>query len=244
MLITCTSCPSHPSLDLTHGLTRSTISLPLAPAGVGLVSATLRLVPSVLPLRTHAFGPLSDVPVDLLALHLVLPALADRYAPHAVLQCALVRWLAQAVRTLRLSSYFFQTQTPSTQTAAAGQEQAQAPTHAERDRADSRAQRVLDIVVRSMGGVLGSSDFMQGAGGWARVPSKDHLSILPSRVRLAVLARPAPFRSPLAALRSLTPVATLQRMFVRLDDDMAPVNQFELQCVVFRHLPARLWSDR
>lgn len=129
------------------------------------------MVPLLLPLRWHAHHPIIEIPIDMIVLHLVSPILIHRHAPHLILRKALIGWLSFAVRSLRLSSYFF---SPSLDP--------EATSHDVRDREDSRLKVVLDWVTSHMN-PFGRTDFMQGVGGWARVPSKDHLSILPARVR-------------------------------------------------------------
>lgn len=174
---------------------------------VGLVGLTLRLgTPggAVLPLRIAGHPPLTDIPVDLLFLHLGMPLLIGRFHPLARLKRALIAWLSATVDALRLTSYFFDAPKPPTWSDDDDDDSvAESPVGPDlRDRINTPAKLAVDRLVGLLA-PFGRRDFMQGVGGWARVPAVDHLRILPAR-----------------------------RMFVRLDNDHAPLNGDELRLLV------------
>jgi E3 ubiquitin-protein ligase MARCH6 len=180
---------------------------------VGLVGCTLRLLTprgAGLPLRWGGYPPLTEIPLDLLFIHLGLPLLVGRFHPLARLKRALIAWLSATVEALRLASYFFDAPEPvawvngsddgSDIEVTLRPPPAAAPDM--RDRTDTPAKQAVDRLVGWLA-PFGRRDFMEGVGGWARVPAVDHLRILPAR-----------------------------RMFVRLDDDHAPLNAEELRLLV------------
>ncbi|KAG9018782.1 hypothetical protein FRB90_009786 [Tulasnella sp. 427] len=78
--------------------------------GIGSVLLTLRRKPfppqsPLLPLRTSSLNPLSEIPVDLLFLHIVAPVTLNRLRVKRMLRYLLDKWWKMASRQLRLSSF-------------------------------------------------------------------------------------------------------------------------------------------
>ncbi|KAG8678728.1 hypothetical protein FRC08_017557, partial [Ceratobasidium sp. 394] len=77
---------------------------------VGSVAYTLRFAPmfsGVLPLRGNMREPLSEIPVDLLFLHLVVPPTVKRLTIGSWTKARLEEWWKYTARQLRLSSFMF-----------------------------------------------------------------------------------------------------------------------------------------
>ncbi|KAG9099960.1 hypothetical protein FRC06_004671 [Ceratobasidium sp. 370] len=77
---------------------------------VGSVAYTLRFAPmfsGVLPLRGNMREPLSEIPVDMLFLHLVVPPTVKRLTIGNWMRARLEEWWKYTARQLRLSSFMF-----------------------------------------------------------------------------------------------------------------------------------------
>ncbi|QRV88979.1 E3 ubiquitin-protein ligase MARCH6 [Ceratobasidium sp. AG-Ba] len=77
---------------------------------IGSVAYTLRFAPvfsGVLPLRGNMREPLSEIPVDLLFLHLVVPPTVKRLTIGGWTRARLEEWWKYTARQLRLSSFMF-----------------------------------------------------------------------------------------------------------------------------------------
>ncbi|KAJ1306920.1 hypothetical protein OPQ81_007903 [Rhizoctonia solani] len=77
---------------------------------VGSVVYTIRYAPifsGILPLRGNMREPLSEIPVDLLFLHLVMPPTVKRLTIGSWMKARLEVWWKYTARQLRLSSYMF-----------------------------------------------------------------------------------------------------------------------------------------
>jgi len=77
---------------------------------IGSVAYTLRFAPvfsGVLPLRGNMREPLSEIPVDLLFLHLIVPPTVKRLTISGWMRTRLEEWWKYTARQLRLSSFMF-----------------------------------------------------------------------------------------------------------------------------------------
>ncbi|CDZ98172.1 Protein involved in mRNA turnover and stability [Phaffia rhodozyma] len=139
-------------------------------SSVGVVLGVIRLIArGVLPLIWIPTQPLSQIPVDLLFMLICLPTWTRKIAPQRRITASLFAWWTFSIKALRLQSYFFG---PPLTTIGADVD----------DQIDTRERRWLDSIALRMGG----EDFQKGAGGLARVPHSDQLSIIP-RMRMLVL---------------------------------------------------------
>ncbi|TDL24001.1 hypothetical protein BD410DRAFT_786709 [Rickenella mellea] len=76
--------------------------------GMGSIVAFLRIWgKTLMPLRWEMREPLSEVPIDLLFLHLVLPATLRHFEPRNIIQTVTTQYWKWVARHLRLTSYMF-----------------------------------------------------------------------------------------------------------------------------------------
>ncbi|KAI9498992.1 hypothetical protein BDB00DRAFT_867061 [Zychaea mexicana] len=61
----------------------------------------------ILPLRWNMLQPLSTLPIDFLAIHILIPALVKYFEPKRALKTLAVQWMRFLTRTLRLTSFLF-----------------------------------------------------------------------------------------------------------------------------------------
>ncbi|KAL1918314.1 uncharacterized protein VTP21DRAFT_2974 [Calcarisporiella thermophila] len=73
----------------------------------GVVHAISWCIPGVLPLNTDMSLSLSDFPIDLLALHLIIPVTVDWAKPKRILRKLFTKWWRATARLLRLTSFMF-----------------------------------------------------------------------------------------------------------------------------------------
>ncbi|THH12440.1 hypothetical protein EW146_g7700 [Bondarzewia mesenterica] len=81
--------------------------------GVGTIGGIMRLSSTVLPLRWKPREPLSDVPVDLLFLHVVLPYTMRFFRPKKILRKVSLKVWKYLCARLRLTSYMFGERSPA-----------------------------------------------------------------------------------------------------------------------------------
>jgi hypothetical protein len=112
--------------------------------------------------------PLSQIPIDLLALHFIGPPAIKFLRPHRRFRKLIERWWSYSVTQLRLGSYFFGPAIDSKE----GGTQIDAEV-------DTPLRLLLDKAARMIAKVS-SKDVMRGTGGLARVPNSDTLT-LPSK---------------------------------------------------------------
>ncbi|KAL5531378.1 hypothetical protein ACEPAG_4255 [Sanghuangporus baumii] len=73
----------------------------------GLVTCLRFWGPFLLPLRWKLREPLSSIPIDLLFLHIVMPATLKYFRPHKAVHAVATRYWKWASKQLRISSYMF-----------------------------------------------------------------------------------------------------------------------------------------
>lgn len=123
------------------------------------ITRDLTLTPTF-PVRSE---PLSQIPIDLLALHFIGPPAIKFLRPHRRFRKLIEKWWSYSVVQLRLGNYFF----------ASG---ADAPIDAE---VDTPVRLALDKTTRFLAKFT-AKDAMRGFGGMVRVPNSDTL-MLPSK---------------------------------------------------------------
>ncbi|KZS94639.1 hypothetical protein SISNIDRAFT_410077 [Sistotremastrum niveocremeum HHB9708] len=139
--------------------------------GVGFwtMTYTLSLISfgsySFLPLRVNARRPLSDIPVDLLFMHLVLPAAIHRAKPRRIALRCLVYWWRLLSRVFRLTSYMFGGRYPAEETAVTMWD---------------------EFISQVTGKPVPSEKSTAFAGGFRRVPAKDTLALVKDQPTLVV----------------------------------------------------------
>ncbi|CAE6382190.1 unnamed protein product [Rhizoctonia solani] len=126
---------------------------------VGSVVYTIRYVPifsGILPLRGNMREPLSEIPVDLLFLHLVMPPTVKRLTIGGWMKARLEVWWKFVARQLRLSSFMFN------------------QLHADELQRESRGLRPMNGPAETW--TIPSDEHLYGR--WLRVPKSDNIAFL------------------------------------------------------------------
>ncbi|CAE6401941.1 unnamed protein product, partial [Rhizoctonia solani] len=126
---------------------------------VGSVVYTIRYMPifsGILPLRGNMREPLSEIPVDLLFLHLVMPPTVKRLTIGSWMKARLEVWWKFMARQLRLSSFMFN------------------QLHADELQRESRGLRSINGPAETW--TIPSDEHLYGR--WLRVPKSDNIAFL------------------------------------------------------------------
>ncbi|KAH7335166.1 hypothetical protein B0J17DRAFT_668903 [Rhizoctonia solani] len=126
---------------------------------VGSVVYTIRYAPifsGILPLRGNMRVPLSEIPVDLLFLHLVMPPTVKRLTIGSWMKTRLEVWWKYTARQLRLSSFMFN------------------QLHADELQRESKALRPMHGPAETW--TIPSDEHLYGR--WLRVPKSDNIAFL------------------------------------------------------------------
>ncbi|CAE6447141.1 unnamed protein product [Rhizoctonia solani] len=126
---------------------------------VGSVVYTIRYAPvfsGILPLRGNMREPLSEIPVDLLFLHLVMPPTVKRLTIGSWVKARLEVWWKYTARQLRLSSFMFN------------------QLHADELQRESRGLRPMNGPAETW--TIPSDEHLYGR--WLRVPKSDNIAFL------------------------------------------------------------------
>ncbi|CAE6474360.1 unnamed protein product [Rhizoctonia solani] len=126
---------------------------------VGSVVYTIRYMPifsGILPLRGNMREPLSEIPVDLLFLHLVMPPTVKRLTIGSWMKARLEVWWKYTARQLRLSSFMFN------------------QLHADELQRESKALRPMHGPAETW--TIPSDEHLYGR--WLRVPKSDNIAFL------------------------------------------------------------------